>query len=364
MKLEDVIENAFMVKPEEALSQVASRMANEKKYEAFVFDKELKGIVTLDDIVKKRVSEPQKMKISYLMKPVTVFSVEAPVEDIMNYMLVSEHRSLPIEKDGKIYAITKPKLLKFVKDEIFAGKKAIDVMQKTYCASTNDTISTVATVMRDTGVNRIPVIDEEGRFAGLVDSLSLAGMLVGRERSQFGERDGEKVKLGNVGVSTFLRTDILKVSPETDLKQIVKKISNEDSCTAIVEENGKLMGMITIKDIFKLIGKSLETVYIRVSGLHDEDEFVRNKIDEMIEKTINKLLKTVKVTYVALHVDTHKKKARKDERMKYSVHGRIVTDKGNFYASDYEWEPTKAVKVFLDRIETEVHRQIEKRRGY
>jgi CBS domain-containing protein len=131
----------------------------------------------------------------------------------------------------------------------------------------------------------------------------------------------------------------------------------------VVEEDNKFLGIITIKDILKLIGKSLETVYIRVSGLAEEDDFVRKKIDEMIEKTVQKTLKVVKVSYVVIHVETHKKK-EKGERMKYSVQGRFVTDKGNFYASDYEWEPIKAMKTFLDRMEGEIFKQIDKKRGY
>lgn len=364
MKLEDVLESAFLVKPDDTLSHITSQMAEGKKYEAFVFDGELKGIVTLDDMIKRRVSEPQKMKIAYFMKPVTMFSVETPVEDIMNYMLVSEFRSVPVERDGKIYAITKPKLLSFVKKEVFAGKKAKDIMQTPYCASINDTLLTITSVMRDTGVNRIPIIDGKGKFAGLADSMSLAKMLTDRERSSFGEKVGEKARIGDITISRFLNAAVMRVDPEEVMEQVVKKISREETCTAIVEDDGKFMGIITIKDIFKMIGKSLETVYIRVSGLHDEDEFVRKKIDEMIEKAVQKALKVVKLSYVVIHVSVHKKKENRNERMKYSVQGRFVTDKGNFYASDHEWEPIKAMKFFLQKIEGEIYKQIDKNRGY
>lgn len=363
MKLDDVLEKAFLIKPDETLSHVASRMADEKKYEAFIFDSKLEGIVTIDDIVKRNVSEPQKMKISYFMKPVTLFSVETPVEDIINYMLVSEYRSLPVEKDGEIYAVTKPKLLGFIKDDVFEGKEAKDVMQFPRCVNADDTLLTVMSVMRDTGSNRIPILEEGGKFTGLVDSLGLAGMLTDRERSSFGERDGEKTKLGDIGISRFATKDIMIVDPETDLKRIVKRVSNEGIYTVVVEEDGKFMGIITLKDILKLIGKSLESVYIRVSGLREEDEFVKKKIDGMIEDTVQKLLKFIKVNYVVIHVEEHKKK-EKSERMKYSVQGRFITDKGNFYASDHEWEPTKAMKLFLEKIEGEVHKQTEKNRGY
>lgn len=363
MKIDDILEKAFLIKPDETLSHVASRMAEEKKYEAFIFDSKLEGIVTIDDIVKRNVSDPQKMKISYFMKPVSLFSVETPVEDIMNYMLVSEYRSLPIEKDGKIYVVTKPKLLGFIKDEVFEGKKARDVMQLSRCLNANDTLSTVLSVMRDTGSNRIPILEEGGNFAGLIDSLSLAGVFMDRERSSFGEKDGEKIKLGDISASRFVTKDVMTVGPETDLKKIVKGVSSKGIYTIVVEEDGKFVGMITLKDILKLIGKSLETVYIRLSGLSEEDEFVKRKIDVMIENTIQKLLKFIKVNYVVIHVEEHKKKET-SERKKYSVQGRFITDKGNFYASDYEWEPTKAMKLFLGRIETEIHKQTEKNRGY
>ncbi|NIO21467.1 MAG: CBS domain-containing protein [Candidatus Aenigmarchaeota archaeon] len=361
MKLEDILEDAFLVKPDESLSHVAFTMAENKKYEAFVFDGVLKGIVTLNDIVKRRVSEPRKMKVSYFMKPVKPFAVDSSVEDVINYMLVSEYRSLPVKKGGKIFVVTKPKLLKFVKEEVFGGKKAKDVMNFPYCVSANDTLLTVISVMKDMGLDRIPILDENGKFIGLADSVSLASVLIDKSRSKRGEMFGDRTKLGEIGIGKFLRKDILRVNPETELKQIVKDVSKEGVCAVIVEENDKFAGIITVRDIFKLIGKSLETVYIRISGLDEEDEFIKRKIDEMVDNTITKLLKSLTVNYVAIHVETHKSGGK---RKKYSVQGRFVTDKGNFYASDHEWDPTKAMKLFLGKMEREVHKKVERERGY
>ncbi|MEE9323895.1 MAG: CBS domain-containing protein [Candidatus Aenigmarchaeota archaeon] len=361
MELESVIEEAFFVKPEETLSHIASKMAEERRYEAFVFDNGLKGIVTLDDIVKRKVTSPQKTRVSYFMKPVTPFPIDTSVGDIINYMLVSEYRSLPVEKEGKIYAVSKPKLLRFVKDEVFEGKKAKDIMQFPYCASENDSISTVVSTMKDLGLNRIPILGKGGKFSGLVDSLSLANVMVDERRSKRGERFGDKTKLEDIGISRFVRTDIVKAEPDTDLKQIVRRVSGEGVCAVIVERNEKFMGMITVKDLFKLVGKSIETVYVKVTGLDSEDGFIKLKIDEMVDNTITKLLKFTAVTYVAIHVETHRKGGR---RMKYSVKGRFVTENGNFYASDHEWDPTKAMKLFLGKIEREIRRHVEKGRGH
>ncbi len=361
MKLESVIEDAFLVKPSDTLSHVASKMAERKIYEAFVFDTELRGIVTLDDIVKRRVIEPRKTRISYFMKPITPFPVDTSVGDVINYMLVSEYKSLPVEKEGRIYAVSKPKLLRFIKDEVFEEKKAKDIMQFPYCASESDSISTVVSTMKDLGLNRIPILDSKGKFAGLVDGLSLVNMLIDERRSKRGDMFGDRTKLGGIGISRFVRTDIMKVNPGTDLKIIVGGISKEGICAVIVEKDGNFMGMITVKDLFKLVGRSLETVYVRITGLEEEDDFIKGKIDDMVDNTITKLLKLADVKYVAIHAETHKKEGK---RRKYSVQGRFVTDKGNFYAGDHEWDPTKAMKLFLAKIEREAHKRIERGRGY
>ena len=361
MRLEDILEDAFLVKPDESLTHVVSQMAEKKRHEAFVFDKELEGIITLDDIVKRRLSEPQRVKISYFTRPVKSFSVDTPVEDVIDYMLVSEYGSVPVRKDGKIFAVTKSKLLRFVKENVFEGKKAEDVMHFPYCADVNDTLSTVISIMKEMGMDSIPILDENGRFAGLVDGVSLAGVLVDEHTSKRGEMFGDRARLEEIGIERFLRTDVLRVEPETDLTQVVRNIYENEMCAVVVERGEKFAGMITVNDIFKLVGKRLETVYIRVTGLDEEDDFIKSKIDEMIESTVKKLLRSLTVNYVTIHVEIHKKEGR---RRKYSVQGRFVTNKGNFYATDYEWDPTKATKLFLAKIEREVHKRIEKERGY
>ncbi|MCK5023274.1 MAG: CBS domain-containing protein [Candidatus Aenigmarchaeota archaeon] len=360
MELESVIEKAFIVRPDDSVSHVISKMAENKKHEAFLFDTEFRGIVTLSDVIKRKVSDPDKTKISYFAKSLKPFPSDASVSDVINYMMVSEYRTLPVKSNGEIFSVSKPKLLRFVKDSVFEGKKVKNVMQFPYCASESDDIKTVISTMKETGLSRLPILNKAGKFTGLADSLSLVDIVRDRTSSKRGDMFGDKRKLGEIGINKFTRKDVVKVDPDIPLKSIVKRISEEGACTVIVEKDEKFLGMITAKDIFKLIGKSLETVYVRVSGLDSEDNFIKGKVDDLIENTISKLIKVIPVTYVAVHVETHQSGGR---RTKYSVEGRFVTEKGNFFAGDIEWDPTKAVKNFLDKIEREVHKKIDKKRG-
>jgi CBS domain-containing protein/ribosome-associated translation inhibitor RaiA len=359
MELGKILGPALVFGPDEKVSHVATKMLEKKACEAVVMDEEFMGIVTADDMVKRSVSDPSKVKISYFLKNVRLLTANTPAEDIINYMLVSNYRTLPVKHDGKIFSVRKSDLLGFVKDEVFEGKKARDVMQFPYCIERDESINTAKSIMKDLGLTRLPVVDG-GEVVGFLDVVSMLRTLTDKGRARLGERDGEKLR-PDVNVSAFMEKDVFSVKPETDLKDVVKEMSKGGLSIVFVEENGKLSGIITVKDILKLIGRSLETVYIRITGLGGEDEFIKSKIDEMVNNSIEKLIKSVAVNYVVINVETHKIEGK---RKKYSVQGRFVTDKGSFYASDYGWDPTKAMKSFLEKIEREVHKKIEKERGY
>jgi len=104
-----------------------------------------------------------------------------------------------------------------------------------------------------------------------------------------------------------------------------------------------------------------ESAKIQVSGLHGEDEFVRERVNEMIQETLSKITRSIPVMSVVIHVETHNKGG---ERNKYSVQGRFVTDVGSLHADDTEWNLTKAFGLFLGKIEREAQRKMEKERGH
>ncbi|MBN2042174.1 MAG: CBS domain-containing protein [Candidatus Aenigmarchaeota archaeon] len=355
MELKGVLEPALKVRPDDSLSHVASRMIKGGVNEVFVWNGDFLGIVTADEIAKRSISNPDKVKISNFIHKITPFPADTPVADLINYVLVSDLKSVPVKHGEDVYMVRKQALLKFIKDDVFSGKKARNLMIFPYCISTDDSFSTAISIMRDFSLSRIPVLDSGSSVVGIVDSISLLKAVMSKKRLSRGEKGGEKISVRGISVSSVMKTDFMRVGPEEGVKKIVNSIQRKNIQTVVVEKNGKFMGIITPKDIFKLIGRSMETLYIRVSGLQEEDKFIQEKIDEMINNSIGKILKKTSVNYLAINVTKHRKGG---ERMKYSVHGRIETGKGSFHANDYEWDSTKAMKKFLGKIEREIENKL------
>jgi predicted transcriptional regulator len=360
-ELESVLEPAMIVKPDDAITHVAFLMTKEGKEEAIVMNEQFLGIVTAEDINKRRVNDPSNVKVSYFLKKINPITSDTPLMDVVNQILVSDLKTIPVIHKNSIYVVKKTDILKFIKDDVFAGKKAKDIMYFPFCASVSDNINTVLSTMKDFSVSKMPLLDEESRVVGMIDSLSMLSAFMERRKAQRGEKDGEKIILENVSASSLAKSNFLRAGPEDNIKSIAASMTKTGMTTAVVEKDGKFLGMITAKDILKLVGRTMETVYVRVSGLNEEDSFIKMKIDEMINTSLDKMLKVLPVNYIAIHVDRYKKTGN---RMKYSVHGRLVTSKGSFYANDYEWDATKAMKKFIDRLEIEVYKELGKKKAW
>jgi len=118
--------------------------------------------------------------------------------------------------------------------------------------------------------------------------------------------------------------------------------------------------MITRKDVLKVFGEEVGGVYMRISGIQEEDEFAKSLVNESVKRFIEKVGKIFPLEQLVIHVDKHKKSG---ERAKYSVKARLITQKGVFFAEDYEWDVIKTAQNVLDALERMVIKKKEKTKG-
>lgn len=108
-------------------------------------------------------------------------------------------------------------------------------------------------------------------------------------------------------------------------------------------------------------GKIFGGVNVSISGIHEEEDLVRINVDEEVSKALEKLSRVMEVTDFSMHVRKYRKEG---SRAKYSVHGKVLTAEGEFFAEDFAWELEKAVKGLLDKLEKEMVRHAEKAKDH
>jgi len=363
MNLLDIAEPALIVNSKDPVSRVASRMSRTRRHEVLVFDgRKYRGVVVARDLAKRKINEPHKMKIGKFARMVRPIPPETPLEDIINTILINDYKSVPVQAGKKFFILTKLNILNHLKnDPWFKNKKAGDIMKFPHCISSDDSITTAMAVLRNLNISRLPVINEKDRAEGLVDAIDLLKADTDRKRTGLGERAGTKIPLREVYITSLMSRNIPKANTSTPVKRLIEMMFEKKTPCIMIEDRGRVAGIITPRLILKLIGKKVEGIYVRISGLQEEDNFIKSVVDEEIRNEVRKLGKFFPIKQMIIHVDKYHETGK---RIKYSVKARMMTERGMFFADDHAWDVTKAVRGILQKFEREILEKKEKRKVY
>ena len=350
----DGAREALVFDLKDPVSKVIARMYAENASEVTVFDgKSYIGVLSSDKLIKKNISEPDKIKLLNLKS--SIDRIEpfegADPQEIIKSVLVNNYKSAPVKENGKLFFLKKLEMLKFAKESI-KNKKAADVMIFPYVVSASDSFDVAKSILRDSGSNRLVVLEKD-KVVGILHPLDILHLITSKSRSEGGVLTGEKIDLGKILVSSksVMQEDFLRAAPDTKLSDLVKQMSDKNKDTIIVEEKGKLVGLVTPRHILKLAGQEVGGVYVQITGIQDEDMFIKSIVDDEIAHEIRKLAKVAHIDYMTLHVSKYNEKG---SRVKYSVHGKLITSVGMFFAQDFAWDLTQAVRGLLKKMEKEL----------
>lgn len=352
MNLLKISEKPLILDYKDTISKAISKMYENGKDVAIVMENnKYKGLLIAREISKRKVNNPEKTKVINFITHIKPISPNSDIYDVIHSIFINDYKAVPIKYNSNIFLLTKINIINYLKnDKVFKNKKAQDVMVKPFCVTNTDTLSVSISILRDTGICRLPVVDKENKIEGIVDVITLLNAEIKKKRSKRGERSGERVRLGDILIESLMEKNIITVSPNTYLKDVINKMINRTH-TVLVVKNGKLEGLITPKLILRLLVKEKTKPNVVIYGIQREDPFLKDIIFKTIERVINKLEKIVHIINIRIGIDKHQEKGK---RSKYSVRIILICNKGPFFAKHYDWDLTKAVNNALDKLEREV----------
>lgn len=145
--------------------------------------------------------------------------------------------------------------------------QAQDIMVKEVITVHQDaTIAEIAKVLYDNDISGVPVVDDEGLLAGIVsegdllhketsprlpDFVNVLGAIVyynGVERY-----NDDFKKLTAAQASAMMTKPVITVSPEAEIDSVVKLMLEHHIKRIPVVKDGKIVGIISRRDIIKLL---------------------------------------------------------------------------------------------------------------
>ncbi|RLJ07906.1 MAG: hypothetical protein DRP12_01455 [Candidatus Aenigmatarchaeota archaeon] len=346
----DVAEKAVIFSSEEPVSKVESALLSKKLDSAIVINGEYRGLLWVRDFGKKKVPEPEKTEIGKFVRPIKPFSPETPLDDLLTAIVINDWPALPLRHDEEYYILTKIGMLQLVKKEV-GDKKVDEIMAVPFSVEVSESITTTQSILRDTGVSRLVVVDRDGRFVGIIDILDLLKANIQKKRAKLGERAGESLDLDKVSISGFVQKNVPTLKLGDNLKQAIEKMVKFKLPACVVLEGERPVGILTPKPILRLAIKKLAGVWVQLSGIQDLDPFLKAVLDEQITHAVQKWSKFLPVQQLHAHFDRYEKEGK---RQKWSIKAKLITEKGIFYADDHDWDITKAMRWVLNKFEKEL----------
>lgn len=349
-----LLEPALVVEARTPLSKVIPLLLRRRRDEAVIVEgSRYRGVVYGRDIARRRSGDPASLPVRHFLTRVAPAG-RLDTSSLLNAMTINDYKSVPVLLEGKYYIATNLSLLADLQSHRAFARPAREVMRYPYAISSSDTLFSALNLCRDMDIERIPVLGENERLDGLLTTNTLLRAWTERTRPRRGETTGEELHPLEVRASSFAEQNYLTASPDTPVAELARQMAGKQLDTVLVTEGRRLTGIITPKNILRLVGEERTGAIVSISGLRVVESFQRDEINEHTDHLLRRLANIVPVDYLAVHVEQQQKGGVKT---RYTLHARLITGKGFYFAQAEDWKLGRAFTRLYDTL----WREAEKR---
>ncbi len=175
-----------------------------------------------------------------MTKKVVTVEVNTSIEKALEIMDSRKIKELPVVQNKKYVGLVV--YYDILSRDINKSMKASDFMKKAPAVLPKDSISRTISIMQDSGVGALPVIDEDKKVIGIVSDFDVLKLLIN-------DRIFDSFKVEDVVIRRF---PILRTDDTIGRAQKLAAMNRIDNLP-IVDNFGKLLGQISTSDILSYI---------------------------------------------------------------------------------------------------------------
>ena len=347
---------------EETLGDALGKMKTHEIHEVPVLrGKVVAGLVTMTGVMRRRTLPPET-SVSTLVQPAPEVAPDDDLPTVAERMLQGGFRALPVcERKRLVGIVSRTDLARAIAEGEELGDVAVrTVMTPSPQAATEDeSVEQAVRTMQSLGERSLPVVDKNGRLAGVMGHRDLQDLFARpKTRQQQGDAAGEKVRL-DIPVKSVMRYPVVTVGPEVSVQHAAELMLKHDISSVIVTEGEKPAGVVTKLDLVELIAglKEREELLVQISGL-DEQADVYESLYDVIRKAMKKIATVTTPRSLTVHVQAYKAEG---DRSKYSLHARFTTAHRMYYLNHYDWDLHAAMAGLMDLLEKQILKEKERR---
>lgn len=378
VRVQDIMKNEYIaVHDNEPLTRLFGRLLQQRQTDAFVFSsaspsaRELVGMFAYP-YLPFRV-DSKDVAIRTVTRPVPQLQPNDTVLRAGQLFFESGLTSLPVLEDEKLVGVVRAfdALPHLCRIDGVVGLRVRDIQNiRTATIRHDASLGELITVLRDERLDRIPVVDERGEFAGFVSYLDLVenyyvrtytrdeGMAPGATGSiNTRAFHAEPTDPLDLPVHNFMSvTDAINIEGSDTLAVAVERMIERGVLSLVILDGRKPSGMVSLHDVFHTIMSSQvqEIPAIQYRGLRelDIDDYALSWLHKISSYYVQKLQVSVdNDVEVIVHI---KERSRSGDTHRYTVNTRMNFPGATLTSEAQEWDLRRAVHEAFQGLEVEL----------
>lgn len=362
----------------DSLSQLRNKMEKNRLRAIPVVDDKnrLKGVVGYRDLIRFAQFNPAKTKLEKVMHQAPEFDLNDSLVELCSLRINSGRKMMVHTSGDKLEGVIgEEEMLEAFRDiEEVEDTSTRDVAtREVISVFEEDSVEEARHAMLDNNISRLPVLDNEGKLTGVIDSVDVLRMLVPRESMDAGGTSGgrkgtdevnisgggEKQRLSGVTVNQIMDRNVSVSEDHMNGKEAVQQMFEMERKEVFIVDGNYPEEVVTLKDFVKALAGRAEkdTVLVSLTGLDlsEEKAAVHEKIAKQLRGSLGRKLD--RPEELSLRI----KKSEKDgKKHRWELDMKLYSEYGVTTINEEGWELLDAVDEALGNMNEVIRRKHQK----
>ena len=317
---------------------------------------EYAGVITERQLLQSHIEDSAKAGV-LARNNVPRVDRDEGVRDVARMLVEGGTKVAPVFENGELWGIvTEDAIL-----EAVLGNLDVLTVEQIYTDNVvtvreDDHLGRVINHLRENDISRLPVVNENGRLAGMVTTHDIAEFAVRTmERQQKGDRSGDSDRMLDLPVYDMMNSPVATTTAETSVKAAVERMLERDYSGLVVtpaDDDTLVAGIVTKTDVLRALTFTEErSMDVQITNIELLDTLTREDIQNAITEVADKY-RDMQVHHAHVRLSEHKERLRGTPLIHAQI--RLRTNRGQVAGSGEGYGSDTAFRVALDKLERNV----------
>jgi CBS domain-containing protein/ribosome-associated translation inhibitor RaiA len=357
MNIEDIATREYIeVDVDERLGKVRSVFERENPKGIIVTtDGAYEGVITEKQLLQSHVEDDAKAGAMVQNAPKVARTEN--VRDVARQLVEGGVKVAPVFENDALWGIvSEDAILEAVLDNLdVLAVEEIDT-DDVVTVTEDDRVGQAINAMREEGISRLPVVNENGYLAGMVTTHDIVDVVVrDMDKATRGDRAGEIERVLDLPVYDVMNEPVETVAVGTSVRDAVERMLDLDYAGLVVTPNGddrRIAGILTKTDVLRALSYTEEEAMdVQITNVHLLETLPREEVRATITEVSDKF-REMQVQHAHVRFHEHKESLRGTPLVNCQI--RLRTNKGQVAGSGEGYGAENAFRVAVDKLERNV----------